>query len=73
MTFSDIVDDPDSPQSIVVWEIRTGRKKRSFQRGNAEDWPILKYIDTHLAYELQYYRLLECTAIGVDKDSMEML
>ena len=42
MTFSAIVDDPDSPQNIIVWEICTGKKKRSFMRGNAEDWPILK-------------------------------
>jgi translation initiation factor 3 subunit B len=43
VTFSDIVDDPDTSQNIIVWEIRTGKKKRSFQRGNAEDWPILKW------------------------------
>lgn len=42
VTFSAIVDDPNSPQNIIVWEIRTGKKKRSFLRGNAEDWPILK-------------------------------
>ena len=46
MTFSDnIVEDPNSPpENIIVWDVRTGKKKRSFQRGNAEDWPIIKYI-----------------------------
>ena len=42
MTFSNVVDDPDDPQNIVIWDIKTGAKKRTFHKGSAEDWPILK-------------------------------
>ena len=63
VTFSDIVDDPDSPQSIIVWEIRTGKKKRSFQRGNAEDWPILKYIHSYVYILIEQMRIAFVDAV----------
>ena len=42
VTFSTVVDNPDNPQNIIVWDIKTGLKKRTFTKGSAEDWPILK-------------------------------
>lgn len=42
VTFSNVVDSPDNPQNIIVWDIKTGLKKRTFMKGSAEDWPILK-------------------------------
>ena len=42
MTFSNVVDDPNDPQNIIVWDVKTGARKRTFTRGAAEDWPILK-------------------------------
>ena len=31
-------------QSLVIWDIKTGAKKRSFAAADATDWPIIKYI-----------------------------
>ena len=42
MTFSAVVDDPNDPQNIYVWDVKTGMKKRTFRRGSGDDWPMLK-------------------------------
>lgn len=44
VTFSNVVDDPDDPKNIIVWDTKTGARKRTFHRGLAEDWPILKWV-----------------------------
>jgi len=33
----------DSPEVLIVWEIRTGAKKRSFSELHKSPWPILKW------------------------------
>ena len=45
VTFSNVVDDPNNPQNIIVWDIKTGTKKRTFKREQLveeETWPIIK-------------------------------
>ena len=43
VTFSNVVDDPDDPQHIMIWDVRTGQRKRSFPKGSSESvWPIIK-------------------------------
>ena len=42
VTFSNVVDNPDDPQNVVVWDISTGEKKRTFSKLPSEDWPTLK-------------------------------
>lgn len=44
MTFSPIpAGGQDDPQAIIVWDIRTGQKKRGFYCETQSTWPILKY------------------------------
>lgn len=43
VTLSPVVEDPHNPQNIIVWDIRSEAKKRTFIRGTAEEWPILKW------------------------------
>ena len=33
---------PDDPESVIVWDTRTGVKKRGFSASDATDWPVLK-------------------------------
>ncbi len=42
VTFSPLPDNKDDPQAIIVWDIRTGQKKRGFHCENASVWPIFK-------------------------------
>ena len=44
VTFSNVVDNPDDPQNVVVWDISTGEKKRTFSKLPSEDWPTLKWV-----------------------------
>ena len=32
----------DDPESVIVWDTRTGAKKRGFAASDATDWPVLK-------------------------------
>ncbi len=41
-TFSTQVEDPNNPQNIYVWDVKTGQRKRTFRRGVGDDWPMLK-------------------------------
>ena len=34
--------DLDNPESVIVWDTRTGVKKRGFSAADATDWPVLK-------------------------------
>jgi translation initiation factor 3 subunit B len=43
VTFSSYVDDPADPQNIIIWDIRTGKKKRTFSRTSSEEWPVIKW------------------------------
>lgn len=43
VTFSNVVDDPNNPLHIIVWDVKTGENKRSFMKGSVEDyWPIIR-------------------------------
>ena len=42
VTFSPLPDNKDDPQAIIVWDARTGQKKRGFHCENASVWPIFK-------------------------------
>ena len=45
VTFSNVVDDPDDPQNIIIWDIKTGARKRSFTKVTGEvSWPIVKSV-----------------------------
>lgn len=44
MTFSPLPDSKDDPQAIIIWDIRTGQKKRGFHCENASVWPIFKSV-----------------------------
>ena len=42
VTFSPLIDTREEPQAIIIWDIRTGAKKRGFHCENAAQWPIFK-------------------------------
>ena len=39
------MDDPNDPQNVVVWDVLTGEKKRTFTKLPSEDWPTLKWVE----------------------------
>ncbi|XP_058950716.2 eukaryotic translation initiation factor 3 subunit B-like [Pocillopora verrucosa] len=43
VTFSPLVDNPDDPQAIIIWDIRTGTKKRGFICGDQSQWPVFRW------------------------------
>ena len=55
MTLSNVVDNPNDPHQVIIWDIRTGEKKRSFKKLPGEDWPVIK-----LDAVAQYYTILFC-------------
>ena len=34
----------EEPQAVIIWEVMTGQKKRSFHCENASVWPIFKCV-----------------------------
>jgi len=43
VTFSPLPDNSkDEPQAVIIWDVRTGYRKRSFHCENASAWPIFK-------------------------------
>lgn len=42
VTFSPLPDNKDDPRAIIIWDVRTGQKKRGFSCENASVWPIFK-------------------------------
>jgi len=43
VTFSPLPEtNKDEPQAVIIWDARTGYKKRSFHCDNASAWPIFK-------------------------------
>jgi len=45
VTFSPLPDNSkDEPQAVVMWDVRTGYRKRSFHCENASAWPIFKSV-----------------------------
>jgi len=46
VTFSPLPDNSkDEPQAVIIWDVRTGYRKRSFHCENASAWPIFKYFE----------------------------
>uniref|UniRef100_A0A8C7AFS2 Eukaryotic translation initiation factor 3 subunit B n=1 Tax=Neovison vison TaxID=452646 RepID=A0A8C7AFS2_NEOVI len=43
VTFSPLMDTPDDPQAIIIWDILTGQKKRGFHCESSAHWPIFKW------------------------------
>lgn len=79
ITFSPVPSKSDEPQSIVIFDIRTGQKKRGFHcEAHAQaTWPIFKWSydgkyfarlspDTLSVYETDTFRLLENKSLKID-------
>ncbi|GFO04236.1 eukaryotic translation initiation factor 3 subunit b [Plakobranchus ocellatus] len=43
VTFSPLQDSHDDPQAIIIWDIRSGIKKRGFHCESRSTWPIFKW------------------------------
>ena len=42
VTFSPLIDNTEDPQAIIIWDLRTGYKKRGFHSESAAVWPIFR-------------------------------
>jgi len=76
VTFSPMPDNRDDPQAIIIWDIRTGQKKRGFHCENASVWPIFKWnhdgsyfarmsLDTLSIYTTPSFGLLDKKSIKI--------
>ncbi|KAK7113407.1 eukaryotic translation initiation factor 3 subunit B-like [Littorina saxatilis] len=43
VTFSPLTDNREDPQAIIIWDVRTGQKKRGFHCESQTTWPIFKW------------------------------
>ncbi|KAK7004024.1 eukaryotic translation initiation factor 3 subunit B [Biomphalaria glabrata] len=43
VTFSPLQDNHEDPQAIIIWDIRSGAKKRGFHCESRSTWPIFKW------------------------------
>ncbi|MDK2413399.1 hypothetical protein QHH03_30380, partial [Aphanizomenon sp. 202] len=44
VTFSPLVDQrAEEPQSIIIWDVRSGLKKRAFNAERPPVWPVFKW------------------------------
>ena len=37
------MDNPADPQNVIIWDVKTGMKKRTFSKLSKEEWPVIKY------------------------------
>ena len=44
VTFSPLTDNREDPQAIIIWDVRTGQKKRGFHCESQTTWPIFKWV-----------------------------
>ena len=44
VTFSPLQTNQEEPSAIIIWDIRTGQKKRGFHCETQSTWPIFKYV-----------------------------
>ncbi|ESN92191.1 hypothetical protein HELRODRAFT_157973 [Helobdella robusta] len=76
VTYSSLADTKDEPQAIIVWDIRTGQKKRAFHCDSPTPWPIFKWsfdgryfarmsTDTLSIYETPSFGLLEKKSVKI--------
>lgn len=49
VTFSPLTDNREDPQAIIIWDVRTGHKKRGFHCESQTTWPIFKYAPYHFS------------------------
>lgn len=70
VSFSPLLDSKEDPQAIIIWDIRTGQKKRGFHCESQSTWPIFKWnktgeyfarlgVDTLSVYETPSFGLLD--------------
>lgn len=60
VSFSPLQETKDDPQAIIIWDIRTGHKKRSFHCENQSTWPVFKWNNTG-----EYFARLGTDALSV--------
>ncbi|XP_014680977.1 PREDICTED: eukaryotic translation initiation factor 3 subunit B-like [Priapulus caudatus] len=76
VTFSPLPDNKDDPQAIIIWDLRTGIKKRGFHCEKDSVWPIFKWShdgkylarmspDTLSVYETPSFALLDKKSLKV--------
>ncbi|XP_067673505.1 eukaryotic translation initiation factor 3 subunit B-like [Haliotis asinina] len=77
VTFSPLQDSHEDPQAIIIWDIRTGQKKRGFHCESQGTWPIFKWNfdgtyfarigqDTISVYETPSFGLLDKKSFKID-------
>mmetsp|Transcript_3940 Transcript_3940/g.10930 ORF Transcript_3940/g.10930 Transcript_3940/m.10930 type:complete len:684 (+) Transcript_3940:77-2128(+) len=57
-------DNPNDPQCIIVWDVRTGKKCRGFAAGIAAQWPEFRW-----SHQDKYFARLSKDAISVYESS----
>jgi len=76
VSFSILQDNPEDPQAIIIWDIRSGTKKRGFHCETRSTWPIFKWStdgnyfarmgeDTISIYETPSFGLLDKKSLKV--------
>lgn len=78
VTFSPLPEKSEEPQAIIIWDLRTGHKKRGFhcETTTQATWPIFKWsqdgeyfarhtTDTLSVYETSTFRLLENKSLRI--------
>lgn len=60
VSFSPLLDSKEDPQAIIIWDIRTGQKKRGFHCESQSTWPIFKWNKTG-----EYFARLGMDALSV--------
>ncbi|XP_013408544.1 eukaryotic translation initiation factor 3 subunit B [Lingula anatina] len=76
VTFSPLPGDREDPTAIIIWDARTGQKKRGFHCESASQWPVFKWShdgkyfarmshDTLSVYETPSFGLLGKKSIKV--------
>ncbi|XP_071493342.1 eukaryotic translation initiation factor 3 subunit B-like [Diadema antillarum] len=76
VTFSPLIDPREDNQAIIIWDIKTGTKKRGFLCENADNWPVFKWSmdgkffarmseDTLSIYETPSFGLLDKKSLKI--------
>ncbi|XP_076459430.1 eukaryotic translation initiation factor 3 subunit B-like [Babylonia areolata] len=76
VTFSPLRDNREDPQAIIIWDVRTGQKKRGFHCESQTTWPIFKWNpdgsyfarmgpDTISVYETPSFGLLDKKSLKI--------
>lgn len=76
VTFSPLQDKLEDPQAVIIWDVRTGQKKRGFHCESQTTWPIFKWspdgsffarmgTDTISIYETPSFGLLDKKSVKI--------